>query len=218
MPELVTIPISIFDFTVDYERPEFQLLADRAGIVQAIFDGLKPWNPSVDDIEFLNTGKTSEQGTNLRLPMKRVSFFIGPSYFRFSKEAADWHSAQETIEILDHVLSALLRLSGVKVATKKTSLSMHLQPRRLTFIDILRPFIAPPLAALESDPLITLAAVAKWNNRKVTVDGSAAVANGVFVRLDRDFPAASTYEDIIQQLKTDQANIFELLGVEEDQG
>lgn len=218
MPELVTIPISIFDFTVDYERPEFQLLADRAGIVQAIFDGLKPWNPSVDDIEFLNTGKTSEQGTNLRLPMKRVSFFIGPSSFRFSKEAADWHSAQETIESLDHALAALLRLSGVKVATKKTSLSMHLQPRSLTFIDILRPFIAPPLASLESDPLITLAAVAKWINRKVTVDGSAAVANGVFVRLDRDFPAASTYEDIIQQIKTDQANIFELLGVEEDQG
>ena len=216
MPEIVSIPISIFDFTVDYERPEFQLLADRASIVTAVFDCLKPWNPSVDDIEFLNAGKTSEQGINLRLPMKRVSFFIGPSSFKFSKEAADWQSAEETIEILDRALSALMSLTGLKVAFKRTSISLHLQPRSLTFVDILRPFISQPLANLESAPLITLAAVAKWSNRKVTIDGSGAFANGVFIRLDRDFPAASTYEDIILQLKTDQAQVFELLGVEED--
>ena len=43
MPELVTIPISVFDFEVGYERPEFKLWMDRAKVVQGVFDALDPW-------------------------------------------------------------------------------------------------------------------------------------------------------------------------------
>ena len=216
MPELVTIPISYFELVVEYERPEWKLWADRGSVIEAIFDSLKAWNPNIDDVEFLNSGKASEQGINLKLPLKRVSLFFSPVSYRFTQQNPDWQSSDETIAILDHALSSLIRLSGIKIATQKAEIGMHIQPRSLTFVDILRPFIAPPLATLESEPIVSLAAVGRWNKRRVTVDGSAAIANGVYLRLERDFPVATSYEEISQQLKNDQMNLFEVLGVEED--
>lgn len=218
MPELIVIPISFFEFSVDYERPEFQLLADRANIVQGIFDALKPWDPRIDDVEVLSVGKLSEQGINVKLPLKRVSFFFGPASCKFKRENADWKSADETFAILDTALSALIRLSGVKIAMQRTAIAMHIQPRSLPFVDLLRPFIAGQLASLEGDALMTMATVAKWSNRKVTIDGSGALANGVFLNLERDFPGATTYEMIAQQLKKDEEDLFKILGVEEDRG
>ncbi|MBZ5727922.1 MAG: hypothetical protein LAP87_23375 [Acidobacteriia bacterium] len=46
MAEFITIPISIFEFAVDYERPQFKVWMDRPSVVQGIFDALKPWDPA----------------------------------------------------------------------------------------------------------------------------------------------------------------------------
>jgi hypothetical protein len=218
MPELVTIPISIFEFAVHYERPEFSVWIDRAPLVQGIFDSLKPWEPRIDDVEAITTGKVSEQGFTIKLPLKRVSFFFGPASCKFTRENMDWQSAEETITILDAAISALIQSSGVAMGPKNTAISLHLQPKSLPFITLLAPFIAPHLAALDSEPVLTMAAVAKWRHRKVTIDGSAAVANAVFLRFDREFPSDATYDEIVGQLRKDEGDLFKILGVEEDRG
>lgn len=121
MSELVTIPISIFEFAVDYERPEFHLWMDRAVIVQGIFDALKQWEPRIDDVDAITTGKASEQGFTIKLPLKRVSFFFGPASCKSTRENVDWQSAEETIAILDAAVSALIRSSGVAMGSKNTA-------------------------------------------------------------------------------------------------
>ena len=216
MPELVTIPISIFEFAVDYERPQFHLWMERAAIVQGIFDALKPWEPRIDDVDAITTGKASEQGFTIKLPLKRVSFFFGPASCKFTRENVDWQSAEETIAILDAAVSALIRSSGVAMGPKNTAISLHLQPKSIPFIALLTPFIAPQLAALDLEPVMTMAAVAKWGHRKVTIDGSGVLANAVFLRFERDFPSAATYDEIAGQLRKDEEDLFRILGVEED--
>jgi hypothetical protein len=218
MPELVTIPISFFELVVDYIRPDLNLLADRAPIVQGIFDVLKPWNLSVDDVEPITTGKISEQGVTFKLPLKRVLFFFGAASCRFTRDAVDWDSAEETLAILDAVLSALVQLSSVAMVTKKTAVGVHIQPRTMSFMEILNPFLAPQLAALESEPVKTMATVAKWGKRKVTLDGSGSLANGVFLKFEREFESATTYQEIAEQLRRDEEELFRILGVEEDRG
>jgi hypothetical protein len=218
MPELVTVPISFFECTVDYVQPIIRLLGDRAAVVQSVFDALKPWNPNIDDIELRNTGKSSEQGVNFGLPLKRVSFFLGPSYCRLTRDDADWVAAEETIAILEAALSALVLETDITVRGYRTAIALHLQPRKMSFVEILRPFVAPQLAGLEKEPFRTMAAIAKWPTRKVTIDGSGAIANAVFVKLEREFESSSTYGEMAAQLKQDEEDLFKILGVEEDRG
>jgi hypothetical protein len=216
MPELVTIPISFFEVTFEYDRPNLALWSDRGPIVQAIFDGLQAWNPKVDDIEPIITGKLSEQGFIIKLPLMRASFFFGPAWCRFSRDAVDWNLAAETVAMLDAATTAFVRLTGMVIKIKKTAIGVHLQPRTKPFIEILGPFMALKRGALEDTPLRTMAIVAKWDKRKVTIDGSGALANGIFLKIERDFESAATSVAMAEQLRSDEEELFAILGVKED--
>lgn len=216
MAELVTIPISYFEYLVEYEAPDLRLLGDRAALIQAIYEVLKPLGLGIDDIEPKTTGKPSEQGVNYKLPLKKVSIFVGPSYCRFTRDDAIWETAEETITILSSALSVLIQNLKVILGIQKTVIALHLQPRKLSFLDILRPFVAPAMAALDKAPIITLASIAKWEKRKVTIDGSAAIANAVFLRFERDFDKTVSLAEIADQLRRDEDELFKMLGVEED--
>ena len=218
MAELVTIPISFFELVVDYERPDLKLLGDRAQFLQAVFEALKPWNPSVDDIDSITTGKVSEQGVNFKIPLKRVALFFGASSCKFTRDAVDWPSTDESISIFDTSSSAFTRFTGIAMGRKRTAVALHIQPRTVRFMDILTPFLARQLAALESEPVQTMATVAKWGKRRITLDGSGALANALFLKFEREFKSEKTYEEIAQQLKRDEEELFRLLGVEEDRG
>jgi hypothetical protein len=216
MPELVTIPISYFEVTFDFENPSIKLWLDRAEAVQAMFSALKPWDIFVDDVDAITTGKPSEQGVKFKLPAKRSSFFFGPALCKFTRDATNWSLAEETIQILDAAMSALLSTTNIIVAKQKTVIALHLQPKTAPFFEILRPFVPSPLAALEPGPMKTMAAVAKWDKRKVTIDGSGQVANGIFLRFEREFAGKVSYTEIAEQLKADEDALFSMLGIIEE--
>jgi hypothetical protein len=216
MVELVTIPVSFFEVAIDYERPDVRLLSERPSIVQGLVEALLQWNFKIDDIEILTGGKLSEQGAMFKIPQKNVSFFIGATLCRFSRNAVDWDLADETIAILDAVVSALTRLSGVVMGTKRTAVGVHLQPRTVPFMEILRPFVPLQLAAIGSQPIVTMATVARWGDRRITIDGSAVVANAVFLKLEREFLPSTSYQEITKRLWDDEQEVFAIMGVKED--
>jgi hypothetical protein len=216
MAELVTIPISFFEVMNEYEWPNLLPWVDRAPIVQSIFDALRSWSPHVDNIEILNTGKLSEQGFIIRLPLKRITLFYGPASCRFSRDAVDWSLAEETINIFEVALNAFVKLSNIVIAKRRTTIGLHIQPKMMPFIKLMQPFISPQLAALESDPMRTMAVVAKWDHRTVTLDGSGSLANGIFLKLEREFHGTLTYLQIVEQLRKDEEQLMAIVGIEEE--
>jgi hypothetical protein len=104
----------------------------------------------------------------------------------------------------------------IKPATYKTIVALHIQLRNKPFIEVLRRIIPAPMAALDRESADTMASVLKWKNRKVTIDGSGQIANGIFIRYERDFKADVSYEEIAYQLRADEDSIFAMLDVKED--
>jgi hypothetical protein len=215
MAELVTIPISNFELSIAYVRPVLALWLDRASIVQKMFDVFEPWHLSLDDVEGLTTGKPSEQGVKFRLPLQKITFFFGPAGCKFTKESATWPEADEMLRVLTTALEVLVRQGGVELGTVASSLALHLQPRTVSFKELLRPFLAPSIAQLENSPAEALAYIVRWKGRRITLDGSAALANGVFVHLERDFDAIVSFEDMKATILSDEVMIFKLLNIEE---
>jgi hypothetical protein len=217
MPEIVVIPISFFEATFEYKETNIMLWLDRAVVVQALFAALKPWNIAVDNVEIITTGKPSEQGLKFKLPQKQVSFFFSPTLCRFSKDNADWQSAEDTIAIMDAAYSALANAGKIQAATIKTVIALHMQPKTLRFMDILRPFVPMNLIALDKDDVKTMASIVKWDKRKVIIDGSGQLANGIFLRFEREFDGAASYEEIAKQLRADEEALFAIIDVKEKQ-
>jgi hypothetical protein len=73
------------------------------------------------------------------------------------------------------------------------------------------------MAALEDQPITTMAAIAKWGDkRKVTLDGSGAIANALYLRFERQFESESPFEEMARLLRADEEELFRLLGMEEE--
>jgi hypothetical protein len=216
MPQLVTIPIAIFEIAIEFARPNMRLLVDRATVVDRLFEAFSPWNVRVDDVEVINEGKPSEQGIKFRIPARKTSFMFGAGSCRLTKDDANWDSAEETIKILDTGYNVITELGGVQTGVFKTAIALHLQPKTMQSIDILMPFAPSQLLGLDPSPLKATASVVKWEKRRVTIDGSSQLANGLFLRLEREFEGSAAYEEIAHQLNADEQELFTLLGVEED--
>lgn len=216
MPEIVKIPISYFEIEMEYRTPDFKMWLDRIDVVQAVYSALQPWGVKVDDLEIVSTGLPSEQGIKFKIPQKLSTFFFGPAGCKFTRDGTNWDTAQETIQILDSSLSALLGHSQAEIIKRKTVIALHAQMINAPFIQILSPFIPHQLAALESDKPKTMATVIKWEKRKVTIDGSGQLANGIFIRFEHEFDGTASYDEIARQLWTDEKNIFDVLGIQEE--
>jgi hypothetical protein len=131
------------------------------------------------------------------------------------KDAALWTEADEVLRILDTALTTLSRTGGVTFGKKVAVLSLHLQLKTTSFKEILRPFIVPEILRLDPAPTEAMAIVSRWPKRRIMLDGSAAIANGIFVQTEREFDTHTTYQDMKQTIQNDEAELFNLLGVEE---
>jgi hypothetical protein len=215
MAEQITIPIATFEIGIAYTHPVLNLWLDRAAIVQKMFDTFQPWNLNIDDVEGVTTGKPSEQGVRLGLPSQKAKFFFGPAGCKFTKDAATWPDEEEALRILAAALDVLVQQGGVELGKRSTSLVLHLQPKNVPFRELLWPFLAPAIAQLENSKAEAMAYVVRWKGRRITLDGSAALANGVFANLERDFEPTVSLDDIKAAVFNDEVSLLKLLNVEE---
>ena len=94
---------------------------------------------------------------------------------------------------------------------------MHIQPTTVAFWDILRKaMIGERILALDAEPTNVMAMVVKWSHYRITIDGSAAVANGIYLQMERDFDGQATFADVKAAVFNDQAAIFNLLEIKEE--
>jgi hypothetical protein len=215
MPAEITIPISVFELTVKYDKVNILLMTDRARAVEELFAAFVPWNPQLDDMEVLTAGKPTEQGVQIKIAAQNVSFFFGAAHCKFVKNSAVWAEADQISAILIAALEALHRATGVDYADKTSILTLHLQPKTVQFRDILRKFIVPEILALAKDQTTAMAIVSRWPKYRITLDGSAALANGIFVQAERQFDATTSFDDMRATIFQDEQDLFKLLDVQE---
>lgn len=216
MPEIVDTHLSFFEAEVEFIQPNLKIWLDRIAIIEAVYDALRRWNITVDDVEVVTTGKPSEQGVRLKVPEKRSSFFFSAAACRFNRDSTSWQTAEETIEIFDAALSAFRASAHVEFKTFRTAVALHVQPRTKPFFEILRPLVPKPMETLGTEAATALAVIVKWPDHRVTIDGSAQIANGIFIRYERDFAADAGYEAMAKHLYADEMAIMQILGIAEE--
>jgi hypothetical protein len=216
MPEIVETHLSFFETEIEFVEPNLKIWLDRIAIIEAVYKALRPWDITIDNVEVLTEGSPSQQGVRFKVPQKKASFFFSAAACKFARDSTSWETADETIQILDAALKAFQAHSGTEFKTFKTGVALHFRPKAKTFMEVLRPVVPAPMAALESDACTSMAVIVKWPGRRVTIDGSAQIANGLFVRYERDFPGNISYEDMAKQLYADEMQICKMLDVVEE--
>jgi len=210
------VPISVFEYTGEFERPVFEAIADRAPILQAVFDSLAEWKVSVEDVETITSGKLSERGMSLKLQGGHTVFQWTAASIKFTWSDSNWEAAEEAIRLLQTAHVAFVAATGAVISLQKTAVILHIQFKTKKFGDVLAPFIHPALQALDVEKVKTGAAIIKWDHRRVVLDGSGSIANGLFLRFERDFDGQQSFDDIAKQIHADETALFQMLDIVED--
>jgi len=217
MSASITIPISTFEMIFNYEKPSFALMFDRSKVLEELFTAFAPWSPNLDEVEFLNDGKHSDRGIRIKLPSKSVQFFYGPTACRFARDAASWADYNDIEQIMSAAITTFRRVTGTSFATQTSMVSIHIVPAEVPFRDILRTALIPEtFVALDATPTTVMAMVVRWAKHRVTLDASAALANGIFIQMEREHEGQATFEEIRQLIVKDQQDIFTILNVKEN--
>jgi hypothetical protein len=216
MSELVSIPVAVVEVTIDYVSPKLKLLMDRANVVTRLFELFAKWDITTDDMEVVKKGKNSEQGVRFKLPSKNTSFFFGANWCKLTLDSASWDFAEDAISILDAAWEVLAKAGEIERKGYRVSLAMHVQPKTKSFIELLKPFAPEPLTRSGGESITGVASLVRWQDHKITLDGSARLANAIFIRLEREFPSNMTLQEIAGRLRQDEDEAFELIGIRED--
>jgi hypothetical protein len=148
--------------------------------------------------------------------LKKTSFFFGAAVCKLVRDDASWETAEETINILQAGWNVLAEKGGTIAGVCHTNIALHLQLKNKPVIELLKPFAAIPFTQTNTEPITAVAAIVRWKDRRLTIDGSGSLANGIFVRLERDFPGSLSFYDIARELRSDEERVFDLIGVKED--
>jgi hypothetical protein len=217
MAELVKIPWASAEYQARFERPYVGFIAyDRPRAFEAVLAALLPFQLRLANTEIVTTGTPADHKAIFRIPEQGISFQFGAEEYRFSKEGASWGTVEEDGHIFLAAEHALMEGSGAKVASCLVTVAMHLQPLTKTREDLLAPFVPEPFK-----PFLTQRHARTYGNHLLFADGevlldfSVGVANGIFVRFSSAFPGHPPFPDMVAKVRSDQAALFGILGIEE---
>jgi hypothetical protein len=214
MPSLIKILYSTAEYQARFARPAIQLIAEKAGPVQAVVDALLPFG-----FQFANTetgGVLAAHRTTFRIPERSIVFQFGAEECRFTKDASNWATAEEDIKVLAAAESAVLA-QGAEVTARSVTVAMHLQLLETPRAEILSRFSPEPLYknVPEGYQPTQFAVAVKLVHGSILVDHSATVANGIFVRVTSEFDATPSLLEIMAKVRLDEQFLFGVLDVEE---
>jgi hypothetical protein len=217
MPELVIIPSSSAEYEARFERPYIGFISyDRARAYEAVLTALLSFNLRLENTEIVTTGTPANHKTIFRIPERGISFQFGAETYKFNKDFSFWAAANEDGQILLAAERALMEGSGAKVASCRVVVAMHLQPLSKPREEILAPFIPEPFKIF-----MTQRQTQSYGNHFLFADGdvlldfSVGFANGIFLRFSSRFMGHPPLSEILAKVRSDQAALFGLLGVEE---
>jgi hypothetical protein len=217
MPELVKIPMASAEYLARFDQPYVGLIAsDRQRVFEAVMAALLPFNFKLANTEIITTGTLADHKVIFKLPERGITFQFGAEEYKFGKDGASWGTQEEDTKVLLAAEHALLEGSGANTASCLVTLAMHLQPLTKTREEILMPFVPEPFKLfLTERQAQTFGNHLRWQDGDVLLDFSAALANGIYLRLSAQFKGQQPLLDILTKVRGDEEMLFRILGIEE---
>ena len=217
MSELVKIPLANAEYQACFERPHIDFIGlNRQRAFEAVLTALLPFNLRLENTEIVTMGTPAEHKSIFRIPERGILFEFGAEQYRFGKELSSWEAADEVRQILHAAESALMGGSGVKVASCRVIVAMHLQPLTKPREAILAPFVPEPFKIFMTQRQTqSHAHHFTFSDGDVLLDFSAVFANGIFLRFSSHFNEHPPLSEVLDKVRSDQDALFGMLGVEE---
>jgi hypothetical protein len=217
MPHLFKIPAASVEYQARFERPCIGFIGtDRPRAAEAIVDALLPFNFQLANSESVSAGNLAAHKVTFKLPERGISLYFSAEEYRFTKDGANWETAEQDGQVLVAAERALLNDSSAKVARCTVNLAMHLQLLTTPRDEVLAPFVPEPFRRLFMErQIMSYGNHLKWSTGDLLLDFSLLFANGIFIRFSVQFDGHPPLPEIMTAVRREQEGICQILDVQE---
>ncbi len=179
---------------------------------------LEPWGFNLDGVEAkTNVQKLNEYSVVLRRttplsPSQYVTLGIGKAVVTY--ENTDWSEGEQLIAKTRAVLSAVSEIGRAEIESQHLLLGIHIQIKDKPRKDVTAPLLNPVAFELLDGGVKFPGIILLREKSSIVIDASIALANGLFVRINREHPPEASLEQLVEVLRNDEENLFNILGLE----
>lgn len=145
-----------------------------------------------------------------------VTLTLGIGKLIIVAENLDWAEADQFISAAHAGIDAILAKAKAEIQAQHLTLTMHIQLKTRPRHEVTAPLLAPAAYKLLDGNLKFPGLILQREKAAIVIDASLAYANGLFVRMIREHGGDLSLERITETLRTDEEQLFEILGLEGD--
>jgi hypothetical protein len=220
MPEKTQseITYSSLDYTSVFKRPIFGPPSPPGELIASILDELGPSGYTFNGVEFsLQAPKLDEFAVVFRRTTPAVparSFALGFGKVCIRAESLDWGEADRFISSHGAAVDAVRKKGGAEIQSQQLIVGMHIQLKDRPRKDVTAPLLSPVAAKLLDGEADFSGVILLRGKAIFVIDASVGIANGLFLRINREHEPEASFEELAETLRNDEKRIFEVLGLE----
>ena len=208
------IPFGSVEYTIRFKNPILGVWHDLTPLITSVLIALEPFGFNVDGVEIKRQEKLSDNVlTFKRGKTPAFSFSITVGKMWFYAENLDWSEAEQTIRCINEGTSAVRKESKFEQVSQQILLNMHVQIKDKPISELTAPLLAKPALGLLDGDVKCHGIILLREKGSVILDGSAAFANAIFVRIIREHAADTPLQQIANELLQDEKHLFDTLGI-----
>jgi hypothetical protein len=162
----------------------------------------------------LEAEKINEHAIIFRRTPPGAAFTVGLGRLFISAENLDWSESERFISGMNAAMSAVREASKYEIASQQLTLGMHVQFKVKAQTDVTAPLLTPLALKLLDGEVKSYGIILNRNKSSIVIDGSAAFANALFVRIIREHSAEIPLQEVAARLHKDEEVLFDVLGIE----
>jgi len=209
------IPYSMLEYTAVFGKPILEAWAVPVRLVAAILRVLEPFGFKADGVELKTRAeKLTENAIVFRRTPPGVTFTVGVEKVVIAAENLDWSDAEQFMRGARAGLDAVVQEGKADLRVQHLVLAIHIQLKTKPRHEVTAPLLSPEALKLLDGDLKMPGVILQREKCSVVIDGSLAFANALFVRINREHSPSAAFDQMAEDLRNDEMQLFDLLGLE----
>lgn len=208
------VRISSLEYRAVYGKPIVGQWAKNYELAQALFQALREWNVSLENISSnLFPANFGQIELNVQQFLQgRYTFRVGPGASSLSVWNPDWTEISTIKKVADASIKAVRETLQIDLQSQDVALDMHLAPQGRTRLELTSRFFPPDLRQA-SDDFEGYGFLLHQKDRLWHMDVSAQFADALYIRLFRNFDATASFDQIALTFQREEIEFLNYLGL-----
>jgi hypothetical protein len=143
-----------------------------------------------------------------------MNLSLGLGRLVITAENLDWSEAERFISAMDIAIYAIFETAQVHLKSQQLSVALHVQLKDKTRKEITLPLLSSAGSRIFDGNIDCAGLILHVLKGHILIDASAALANGLFIKLYREHSPQMKLKEIADMLRNDEERVFDVLGLE----